>query len=269
VRLTKGLKLDLKLSNKSVLITGASKGIGAATAEAFAEEGANILLNARDHATLACLADRLHSKFDVRVEIVPADLRDPAQLAELATACANVDILVNNAGDISGGSLSSVDEKLWRHSWELKVFGYINLSRLIYASMKARGAGVIVNNIGTAGERPNFDYIAGATGNAALMSFTRSLGAVSLFDNIRIVGVNPGPVATERSIALKKKEAARRWGDELRYNEIYSEMPLGRPADPREVADLIVFLASEKAGYITGSIHTIDGGGSVRRAADR
>ena len=256
--------MDLKLANKKVLITGASKGIGAAIAESFAAEGAHVLLNARNSVTLESLAQSLRSRFGVRVESHPADLRVSNQIAKLATDCADIDILVNNAGDIQGGSLIAVDETMWRHSWELKVFGYINLSRLVYAEMKRRGSGVIVNNIGTAGERPNFDYIAGTAGNAALMSFTRALGSRSLFDNIRVLGVNPGPVDTERSVSLKRMEASRRWGAPERYGEIYQELPLGRPAKSCEVADLIVFLASEKASYISGSIHTIDGGGGVK-----
>jgi NAD(P)-dependent dehydrogenase (short-subunit alcohol dehydrogenase family) len=255
--------MDLNLGNKKVLITGASKGIGAAIAESFAVEGAQVLLNARDSAGLKSLAESLRSRFQVRAEAHPADLRNSNDIAKLAAECADIDILVNNAGDIQGGSLSAIDERMWRHSWELKVFGYINLSRLIYAAMKRRGSGVIVNNIGTAGERPIFDYIAGTAGNGALISFTRALGSRSLFDNIRVLGVNPGPVATERSVMLKRLEASRKWGDPERYEEIYRELPLGRPAKPHEIADLIVFLASERASYISGSIHTIDGGGTA------
>jgi len=141
-------ELDLKLTNKKVLITGASKGIGAALAESFAAEGAHLLLNARDAAMLESLAQSLRSRFQVRVEIHSADLRISDQLAKLAADCADIDILVNNAGDIPGGSILTVDENMWRHAWDLKVFGYINLCRLAYAEMKRRGSGVIVNNIG-------------------------------------------------------------------------------------------------------------------------
>ena len=105
---------------------------------------------------------------------------------------ADIDILVNNAGDIPGGSIDKIDEATWRHAWELKVFGYINLTRAIYAQMKARGHGVIVNDIGAAGEKFDANYICGSAGNAALMAFTRALGGKSLADNIRVVGINPG-----------------------------------------------------------------------------
>ena len=254
----------MNLTDKKVLITGASRGIGAAFAESFAHEGAELVLCARDTPTLALTATSLRERYGSKVSVHSADLRNAAQIGALADASADVEVLVNNAGDIAGGSLASVDANQWRHAWDLKVYGYIDLTRLIYASMKERGRGVIINNIGTAGERPAFHYIAGSTGNAALMAFTRSLGAMSLFDNIRVVGVNPGAVGTERSMNLKRQEAVRRWGDERRSQELYDELPLGRPAKPSEVADLIVFLASERAGYISGSIHTIDGGGGVR-----
>ena len=121
------------------------------------------------------------------------DLRKAEDLARLARDAADIDVLVNNAGDIPGGSIDKIDEATWRHAWELKVFGYINLTRAIYAQMKARGGGVIVNDIGAAGEKFDANYICGSAGNAALMAFTRALGGKSLADNIRVVGINPGP----------------------------------------------------------------------------
>jgi NAD(P)-dependent dehydrogenase (short-subunit alcohol dehydrogenase family) len=251
--------MDLRLRGKRALVTGASKGIGAATAEVLAEEGCDVHLVARSAPLLEDLAKRLRAEHGAKVEVHPADLRDADDLAGVAL---DVDILVNNAGDIPGGSLTAVDEETWRHAWELKVFGYINLSRLVYAKMKARGSGVIVNNIGAAGERPNFDYIAGTTGNAALMAFTRALGGRSLHDGVRVVAVNPGPVETDRIIALTRAQARSRFGDESRYRELMGDYPLGRPATAREVADLIVFLASERSAYTSGAVFTLDGGTS-------
>jgi NAD(P)-dependent dehydrogenase (short-subunit alcohol dehydrogenase family) len=126
--------------------------------------------------------------------------------------------------------------------------------------MKARGGGVIVNDIGAAGERFDAGYIAGSTGNAALMAFTRALGGRSLADNIRVVGINPGPVATERIVTLMKQRAAAHLGDENRHGELMKHLPLGRAAKPREIADLMAFLASDRSAYTTGVIFTVDGG---------
>ena len=252
--------MDLNLSGRTVLITGASKGIGAAAAEAFAEEGCHLILAARSGEALESLCERLRGQHQIQARAVPTDIRDPEQLKALAEAGKDADILVNNAGDIPGGTLEAVDEERWRHAWELKVFGYINLTRAIYAQMKARGSGVIVNDIGAAGERMDAGYIAGSTGNAALYAFTRALGGRSLRDGIRVVGVSPGPVETGRIVTLMKTAAQRRFGDEGRYREMMASYPLGRPAKPREIADLMVFLASDRSAYTTGVVFTVDGG---------
>jgi NAD(P)-dependent dehydrogenase (short-subunit alcohol dehydrogenase family) len=252
--------MDLGLKGKAVLITGASKGIGAAAAEAFAEEGCTLHLAARDEALLSALAGRLAHAYGLEAHVHAVDLRRSDEIARLAAAAGDIDILINNAGDIPGGSLDKVGEPAWRDAWDLKVFGYINLTRLVYAAMKARGHGVIVNDIGAAGERFDFDYIAGSAGNAALMTFTRALGGRSLQDNIRVVGINPGPVETERIVTLMKQRAAAHLEDENRYTELMKHLPLGRAAKPREIADLMVFLASERSGYTSGVIFTVDGG---------
>lgn len=252
--------MDLHLRGKRVLITGASKGIGAAAAEAFAEEGCHLRLAARDKDALEALAARLRETHGVGVAVHVADLRQPADQQKLASEAADIDILVNNAGDIPGGSLEAIDEAKWRHAWDLKVFGFINLTRLVYAQMRQRGGGVIINDIGAAGERFDANYICGSAGNAALMAFTRALGSKSLSDNIRVVGINPGPVGTDRDITLTKTRAKSQLGDETRYRELQTGMPLGRPAQPREIADLMAYLASDRSGYTSGVIVTVDGG---------
>ena len=151
-----------------------------------------------------------------------------------------------------------------RRGFELKVFGYMELTKLAYARMKRAGRGVIINDIGNSGENWDADYIAGSTGNASLMAFTRALGGVSLDDNIRVVGINPGPVATDRMVKLMKRRALDALGDEGRWEELFDRYPGGRPAAPEEVADLMVFLASPRAAYVTGTIVTIDGGIAAR-----
>jgi len=253
--------MNLNLRGRRALITGASKGIGAATAEVLAEEGCDLHLAARSAPALEDLAHRLRATYTVDVDVHPVDLRRPDDLARLAEEASDLDILVNNAGDIPGGSLDAVDGKAWRHGWDLKVFGYVDLTRLVYARMKARGRGVIVNNIGVAGERVDFDYIAGSSGNAALMAFTRALGGRSLGDGIRVVGVNPGPVATERILTLLEAHA-----DEGADAGLMAGYPLGRAATPREIADLIAFLASDRSGYTSGVVFTVDGGMSAAGA---
>lgn len=252
--------MDLHLRGKRVLITGASKGIGAAAAEAFAEEGCDLILAARNAEMLDALAGRLRSQHQINAASHVCDLRDAGQLAGLARVANDIDILVNNAGDIPGGPIDAIDEAKWRHAWELKVFGFINLTRMVYAQMKARGHGVILNDIGAAGEKFDFNYICGSAGNAALMAFTRALGSRSLEDNIRVVGINPGPVGTDRHITLMKTRAKAQFGDENRYRDLQKGLPLQRPAHPREIGDLMAYLASDRSRYTSGVIFTVDGG---------
>jgi NAD(P)-dependent dehydrogenase (short-subunit alcohol dehydrogenase family) len=175
-------------------------------------------------------------------------------------------VLVNNAGAIPGGNLWDVGPEDWRRGWELKVMGYIDLTRAFYALMETRGGGVILNNIGNGGENVDFDYIAGSTGNAALMAFTRALGGRSLDDGIRVVGVNPGPVATDRILKVLKTRAVARFGSEEQASKLLEAFPLGRAASVREIADMFVFLASPRSAYISGTIVTIDGGLASRRS---
>lgn len=259
--------MDLGLSGRWVLITGASQGIGAATARSFAAEGCNLHLTARSEENLKTLQAELQAAHGVTVHIHPMDLEKRGLAAQLAETVGDVDILVNNAGVIPGGNLASVDEDAWRAGWELKVFGYINLTRAVYERMKARGSGVIINDIGNAGERLDADYICGTTGNAALMAFTKAIGGHSLASHgIRVIGINPGPVATDRMPKLLKKRAADWFGDESRWEELLQRYPLGRMATPAEIADSIVFLSSDRSGYTSGAILTIDGGITSRNS---
>jgi NAD(P)-dependent dehydrogenase (short-subunit alcohol dehydrogenase family) len=250
--------MDLQLSGKLALVTGASKGIGRATALTLAEEGCDLVLVSRDAASLRDVAEAIRGRYPVDVRTLPADLSDQSAIERIAAQLAELDILVNNAGAIPPGNLLAVDNDTWRAAWDLKVFGYLNLTRALYPSLKTRG-GVIVNIIGSAGERFNPGYITGSTGNAALMAFTRSLGKDASKDGMRIVGINPGPVATDRFERLQRARAKTELGDEARWRELTSGLPFGRAATPEEIASAVAFLASPRSAYTNGTILTIDG----------
>lgn len=256
--------MDLGLRGRTALITGASKGIGLATATVLAEEGCNLVLVSRTAADLAAAKDHLLKSASVRVTTHTFDVAERASVARLTAACPDVDILVNNAGAIPAGRLDEITSDRWRQAWELKVFGYIDMTRAFYGTMKARGGGVIVNIIGSAGERLESDYIAGSTGNAGLIALTKALGSTSASDNIRVSGINPGPVDTERLQTIMKTRAQNRLGDAGRWRDMYAPLPFGRAASPREITDMVAFLASDRSAYTTGAIVTIDGGASNR-----
>ncbi len=252
--------MDLHLSGKRALITGGSKGIGRATAMALAAEGCDLLLAARDPAALAAAAALVRDRHQVRVETVAADLAQAAGVAQAVAVADKVDILVNNAGAIPPGTLLDVDDAKWRAAWDLKVFGFINLTRALYPALKARH-GVVVNVIGAAGESFDPGYIAGSAGNAALMAFTRALGRAAPKDGMRVVGINPGPVTTDRLVMLLRARAERELGEAGRWAELTAGMAFGRAASPEEIGDAVAFLASPRSGYTTGTILTINGGG--------
>ena len=251
--------MDLHLNGKRVLITGGSKGIGAASAQVLAEEGCDLLLVARSADALDAAAAGLRARHQVRVETLAADLSQHAEVLRVAEAAGPVDVLVNNAGAIPPGGLLAVDDATWRAAWDLKVFGFISLTRALYPALKGR-AGVVVNVIGAAGEQFDPNYIAGSTGNAALMAFTRALGRAAPADGMRVVGINPGPVATDRLVTLLRARAARELGDAGRWQELTRGMAFGRPAEPGEIAAAVAFLASPRSGYTSGTILTINGG---------
>jgi 3-oxoacyl-[acyl-carrier protein] reductase len=251
--------MDLKLQGKRALVTGASKGIGLAVAQALAAEGCHLDIAARGTAALEQAGDTLRrSAPGIEVRTHQADLSRDED--------AGVDILVNNAGSNPAGDLDDTSDQVWRTSWDLKVFGYINLTRSILHAMKARRAGVIVNVIGYAGERLNARYIIGSTGNAALMAFSRSVGSQAPDFGVRVVAVNPGYTATDRAESMLRKIAESKLGSAERWRDVERELnlPFGRMGQPGEVADVVTFLASPRASYVSGTVVTVDGGAAHR-----
>jgi NAD(P)-dependent dehydrogenase (short-subunit alcohol dehydrogenase family) len=248
--------MDLGLKGKSVLITGASKGIGLACANSFAAEGCTINIAARSADLLEKNKADITKKYGVTVNTHVADLRAPGAVKKLAAACANIDILVNNAGDIPGGTLEKIDEEKWRHAWELKVFGYVNMTREILARMQARKSGVIFNVIGMAGVTFPAEYVCGAAGNAALDAFTKAVGKGSIAHGVRVLGLHPGATMTDRIIQLNKTIAKEKFGDESRWEELLKS---SRVQDPAQVGDQVAFLCSDRSSHLTGVMVNMTG----------
>jgi NAD(P)-dependent dehydrogenase (short-subunit alcohol dehydrogenase family) len=250
--------MDLELSGKKVLITGGSKGIGLAIARSFAKEGCELVLLARTGARLTEVATSIENRFGTRVTTIAADLSVPDIFQRIAEDSGGMDILVNNAGAIPPGNLLGLEMADWKRAWDVKVFGYIGLTQACYPEL-ARRRGVVVNIIGAAGSHPQPAYIAGSSGNAALMSFTAGFAQEARKDGVRVVGVNPGPVSTERFRMLMQAQAEREFGESDRWPDLMASLPFGRAARPEEIADTVVFLSSARSTYTSGAIVEIDG----------
>ena len=249
--------MNLGLGGRRALITGASKGIGYASALVLAQEGCDVHLVARTERNLEQAAQSIRKTTGREVTHTATDLSMSENVNRLCKEHAKIDILVNNAGAIPAGTIDTVDETTWREAWDLKVFGYINMCRATYANMRGRG-GVIINVIGIGGERPRTNYAAGAGGNAALMGLTRGLGGASTEDGIRVVGINPGLIETERMVTMLRVQADIKLGDAERWKEMLD--PVFPPGQPEHIADMVAFLASDRSSNTTGTIITIDGG---------
>jgi NAD(P)-dependent dehydrogenase (short-subunit alcohol dehydrogenase family) len=252
--------MELNLRGRRALVTGSSKGIGLAIARSLAGEGCQVHLVARTQSDLDSAAAEIRAEYGVEAVGHAADLSNGANVKAVASACGEIDILVNSAGAVPRGTLLDIDEERWRKSWDLKVFGAINLTREVYGPMCQRGRGVIINIAGMAGERPDAYYIAGSCANAMLIMFSRSLGGDSVRYGVRVIAVNPGPVETELHIANTKRLAKEKFGDENRWRDVMAGLPMKRAALPSEVSAMVAFLASDHCSYISGSSILIDGG---------
>lgn len=257
--------MDLQLKGRTALVTGGSRGIGFGIAKLLAAEGCNVHIASRNAADLEAARGKIIADHPVKVTCHALDLAVAENATKLAHDCGDIDILINNAGAIPLGSITDFDDKSWRAGWELKLFGYINLAREVYRGMRERRRGVIINVIGGSGERPSDGYIAGSMGNAALITMSRAVGAESPKFGVRIIGVNPSATATDRGIERWRNMAQKNFGDPERWSELTKNMPFGRPASVEEVSNVVVFFASDRASYVSGSVVSVDGGSAWRK----
>lgn len=256
--------MDLELQGKVVLVTGGSKGIGLACARGFAREGARVAICSRDaghlQAAQATLADEGWAVLPVQ-----ADLADPqaafTAVDAVEAALGPLDVLINSAGSARRTPAAELNAQAWRAAMDAKYFTYIHAMDAALKSLVARRSGAIVNIIGSGGKVANPIHLPGGAANAALMLVSAGLAAAWGGHGIRVNAINPGATFTDRlkgGLEVEARQAGKTPQEVLQAGQ--SRLPLGRYAQPEEVADAALFLASARASYVTGAILTMDGG---------
>jgi len=253
--------MQLGLKGKVAIVTGGSKGIGRATALGLITEGASVFICARGKDALEETVRLAGNQGEGRIAGVQADLTKGEAIKDAVTRClevfGRVDILVNNAGSARPGGFLTLPDEAWLDDWMLKFFGYMRMAREVFPHMQRQQSGVIVNIIGTGALKPMGGYMIGGAANAALNHFTKALADEGAKHGVRVVGINPGPILTER---LQRFLSTLSPGGADTEESMKRMTPLGRVGKAEEVADLVLFLASERAAFIHGANITIDGG---------
>lgn len=252
--------MDLGLENKVAIVTGGSKGIGYASAMSLLEEGAKVLICARNQQDLDKAVASAGNDAEGRIRAIAGDMSKTEDIKRVVAHCIDtfgrVDILVNNAGSARMGKFTEIPDEAWEADWGLKFFGYVRMAREVFPHMERQKSGVVINIIGAAALHPEANYMVGGSANLALNHFTKALAKEGAPHNIRVVGINPGLIATDR---MERRVEARPAGM-TREQFLAEASPLGRPGKPQEIGDLVAFFASDRAGFVTGSNLTADGG---------
>ncbi len=254
--------MDLRLKNQKVLITGGSKGIGLSCAKIFLAEGAQVALVSRSQENLNAAKQALGN-----VYTIAADLTDAAAAAAMVDRVEKefgaLDVLVNSAGAAKRTDADDLTPAAWRAGMDAKYFSYINVMDPVIKRMGKRGRGAVINVIGNGGKIASPTHLAGGAANAALLLATAGLAYAYASRGVRVVGVSPGVTKTERVAQGLKAEAKRaNVSEEQAYKQMIARLPMGRPAEPDEIADIVVFAASERGRYLTGANISTDGAAS-------
>jgi 3-oxoacyl-[acyl-carrier protein] reductase len=257
--------MDLRLQNKRALVTGASEGIGKAVVELLAQEGCDVAFCARRQEVLDAIAQETGAATGRKLVPIAADVSKRDQIEGFVERAAEelggIDILINNAGASIFATLEDVPDERWLADIELKLLSYVRGSRTALPHLRAADGGRIVFVGGNAGRQPLPYHLPGGAANAAILNFTVSLAAQVAKDGIHVLNCAPGPVKTARFVRQIAANA-RNWGvSEAEAEERFTrECPLGYVPSAEDVAGVIVFLASPRAAYMTGTTVTVDGG---------
>ena len=255
--------MDLGLAGRVCLVTGSTSGIGLATARLLAAEGARVAVCGRDSERV----DRARRDADASFGVV-ADLSEPGApeelVAQTATALGRVEVLVNNVGDAYQTPFDTLSDRQWDEMWQLNVMSYVRCIRAVLPSMRDAGAGVIVNVSSTAGKRPSTGMPNYSVTKAAVLSLSRLVADLYARDGVRCNAVAPGPTATDAwlgdgGLADQQARASGKTRDDV-LRSVGAGRPLGRLAEPDEIASVIAFLCSDRAAYVTGAAWSADGG---------
>ncbi len=257
--------MDLGLSGKVAIVTGSSDGIGFATARSLAREGARVVICARREELLTHARDAIVRETGAEVLAVPCDVQQLDDVKRLVEATMQrfgaIHILVNNAGSVPAMKFADVDDSQWHQMLERKLLGYLRMTREAVPHLQKAGWGRIVNVAGTAGWEPSNTAMAVGINNAAVINWTKSMSLQYGAEGILVTTVAPGSIDTPRQVYNRQREAevTGKSVEEIRAARV-KDIPLRRLGRPEEVANLILFLASECSSYMTGTCVTVDGG---------
>lgn len=257
--------MDLKLRNRVALVAASSRGLGKAVAWGLAQEGAKLVICSREKSVLEKTADEIFLGTGVSVFPLAMDLTDPAQIdwlmEETLDLFGKIDILITNAGGPQPGSFEELSEKDWHKAIQLTLMSASRLTKAVIPSMRKQKWGRIIHMTSATVKQPIPELLLSNVLRPGVIGLTKSLALELAQDNILVNAVCPGYFATDRvdEIFHNKARAANTTVEEVK-DQVMSQIPLGRMGSPEEFADLVVFLASDRASYITGSMIQIDGG---------
>jgi 3-oxoacyl-[acyl-carrier protein] reductase len=254
--------LDLGLSDRVCVVTGSTGGIGLETARLLVEEGAKVVVSGRDSERVEEARSKTGAALGVTCDL--AEPGAPDKLIREATALGPVACLVNNVGLAYQTSFEELSDPEWEEMWQLNVMSYVRAVRAVLPSMREHGGGSIVNVSSTAGKRPSTGLPHYSVTKAAVLSLSRLVADIYAKEGIRCNAVTPGPTATAAWLAdggLADQQASKSGQSREEVLEaVGAGRPLGRLAEPGEIATVIVFLCSDRASYVTGSAWSVDGG---------
>ena len=258
--------MDLGLKGKVALVLAASKGLGRASAAALAAEGASVAIGARNRQTLEKTTKDIELETGSRVLAVPTDVTREKELEIIVAATVQefgyIDILVNNAGGPPSGTFDTLGDEQWQSAFELNLLSAVRLVRLVLPHMRQRGSGRIINIVSTSVKEPIEGLLLSNATRMAVVGLAKTLSLELAPDNITVNNVCPGRFLTDRLRQghMIKEKIARGMSEAEALRSVAQDIPMGRIGKPEELAALVAFLASEQAGYITGTTIQVDGG---------